>query len=388
MTRDRRLRSILEDLAQVIEDRLGRHPTSYFVRHRRPSLDLRLVVPLARAAVDESQVETLEQQLEEEIASHLAHNAILKPGHVYCLRCTSTDCEHALSTDERQVFAGYGPSGMPRFLDFAQWLLERQNPALDNLYQKPPKLVTDIATGDELHAQLLPAFRDLKTHFRMHGQVTAGWYRLPRADRRLGSIALTFQILSSVKGAGRHQGRRRLGLNLLLKGFDGESIETLYDRLDELPWAAAVQWSQEALESIERSQGKKNATPQNMERRIQGVLQGIARRLQHNRRSREKRTQHAEQRHQEGDRPTRLAHRDLAAARDDRILFDNRTKALVVLGPRGRAHVWSPKGKLVTSLRASPDAVQRKKKLKIWRPAAADEIVALRKVSGVGALSE
>lgn len=328
-------------------------------------------------------MESLERQLETEIASHLAHNAILKPGHVYCLRCTSTDCEHAVASDERQVFAGYGPSGMPRFLDFGQWLLERQSPNLDHLYQKPPRLATDVISGHDLHAQLLPAFRDLKTHFRMHGQVTAGWYRLPRADGRLGSVALTFQVLSSIKGASRQKGRRRLGLNLLLKGFDGESIETLYDRLDELPWAPAVQWSQEALESIERSQGKKGATPQAIERRIEGVLQGIARRLQHDRRAREKRTQHAEQRHQEGDRPTRLAHRDLAAAKDDRIFFDNRTQALVVLGPRGRAHVWSPTGKLVTSLRASPDAVQRKQKLKIWRPAATDEIVALRKVSGV-----
>lgn len=373
----------METLAQVIEDRLARHPSSYLLRHRRPTLDLRLAVPVNAHAVDEAGVESLDQLIEDEIGAHLAHRAILKPGHVYCLRCESAECEHSLASDERQVFAGYGPSGMPRFLDFGQWVLERQNPQLDHLYQKPPRLVTDVASGHDLQAQLLPAFRDRKTRFRMHGQVAAGWFRLPRPDGSRGSLAVTFQILSSAKTSGKGRGQRRLGLNLLVRGFEGEPLIALYDRLEELPWGAAVQWGHEALESIERSQGKKKATLQNLERRVEGVLKGIARRLQHDRRAREKRTDHAEQRHRDGDRPTRLAQQDLAQAKDERILFDRRRQTLVVLGPRGRAHVWSLGGKLVTSLRTSPDSIQRKKKLEQWRAATHAEIIALRKTSGI-----
>lgn len=383
MTRDPRLRSILEELAQVIEDRLAHHPSNHLTRHRRPTLDLRLSVPIQRQAVDDEQAESLARYLDDEIAAHLAHDAILKPGHVYCLRCNDAGCEHSTIENERQVFAGYGPSGMPRFLDFGQWVLERQSPHLDRLYQKPPRLVTDVISGRDLDAQLLPAFRDRKTHFRLHGQVTAGWFRLPRRDRTLGSLAVTFQILSSAKKSGKKTRFRRLGLNLLVRGFDDEPLEALYDRVDEVPWSAAVTWGQEALDSIERSQYKKSTSGNNLERRIDGVLQGIGRRLQHDRRAREKRTDHAQQRHDEGDRPTRLAQRDLAQAKDERILFDTRRKTLVVLGPRGRAHVWSPAGKLVTSLRASPDSIQRKRKLKIWRPATQDEINTLRKTSGI-----
>lgn len=388
MTRDPRLRTILETLAQVIEDRLARDPSSYSLRHRRPTLDLRFSIPLTPSAIDEDGIESLDQLLEDEIAAHLAHRAILKPGHVYCLRCNTAECEHSSNRDERQVFAGYGPSGMPRFLDFGQWILERQNPQLDNLYQKPPRLVTDVASGQDLQAQLLPAFRDRKTHFRVHGQVTAGWFRLPRADRTLSSLAMTFQIISSARKTGRQRGQRRLGLNLLINGFDGEPLVALYDRMEELPWAAAVQWCHEALDSIERSQGKKKTTAQHLERRLEGVLQGIARRLQHDRRAREKRTDHAQKRHREGDRPTRLAQQDLAQARNERILFDSRRQTLVVLGPRGRAHVWSPAGKLVTSMRASPDSIQRKKKLKVWRTATHEEIITLRKTSGIEATAE
>ena len=387
MTRDPRLRAVLEELAQVIEDRLAHHPASYLQRHRRPQLDIRLAVPVSRAAVDDDLVEALAQHLDDEIAAHLAHGAILQPGHVYCLRCGNATCEHSVTDDARHVFAGYGPSGMPRFLDFGQWILERQNPHLDRLYLKPPKLVTDVVSGNELEAQLLPAFRDRKTHFRLHGQVTAGWFRVRRQDDSLGSLAVTFQVLSSAKKRRKGPPQRRLGLNLLIRGFDDEPLEALYDRLDELPWTAAVQWGQDALESIERSQGKKGFKRQHMERRIEGVLQGIARRLQHDRRSRERRTDHAQQRHVEGDRPTRQAQKDLAQAKDDRIFFDSRRRTLVVLGPRGRAHVWSPNGKLVTSLRASPDSVQRKRKLDIWRLATSDEIIALRKTSGIDAAS-
>ena len=64
-----------------------------------------------------------------------------------------------------------------------------------------------------------------------------------------------------------------------------------------------------------------------------------------------------------------MALRDLARAGDDNVLFDLRRETLIVLGDKGRAHVWSAAGKLVTSIRYSPDSIGKKKKLEIWRQA-------------------
>ena len=203
-------------------------------------------------------------------------------------------------------------------------------------------------------------------------------------------MALTFQVLSTAhkgrrgrRGRGRsgrgRSGKRRLGLNILGTGPAGEPLAELYDRLGSIPWAGAVRWSQEALDSIERSQGKKSATPERLSGRIEGILRGIARRLEHHRRSQDRRTGHAQKRHKEGDRPTHMALRDLHRAGDDNVLLDLRRETLIVLGDKSRAHVWTAAGKLVTSIRYSPDSIEKKKNLEIWRQSKASEIAALRK---------
>ena len=381
---DERLRRALEELAAAARERLDRKAIGWNRNGGSPRLPLRLAVPLG--PVGEDLVAQTRAALEREIDSFLDHQAVFLPGRVFCLRCGQADCEHSRPTEARQVFAGFGPSGLPRFLDFGQWLLERQHPQVDRLYAEPPRLVTDFATGKELHSELLPAFRDRKTGFRLEGQVTAGWFRVPMRDRRPAMIALTFQVLSSAPKAKKGKGRyRRLGMNVLGQGPEGEALGDLYDRLDDLPWKPAQQWGQEALDTLDRAQGPGAGTWQEVSQRIDGILNGMARRLQQARRSRDRRTEHAQDRHKTGERPTRMALKDLAAARDESFLFDRRRKTVVVLGQRGRAHVWSLEGKLVTSIRYSGDSIERKKKLEIWRPARLEEIVALRKVVGVEA---
>jgi hypothetical protein len=373
------VRRALEELAGVARGRLERHPQGHRIAGSKTRLELQLTVPLG--PLDDDLVERAEKALEQELATLLDHHLAFRPGRVFCLRCGSADCEHAASDDPRHVFAGYGPSGLPRFEDFGQWLLERSNPHIDRLYQDPPRLVTDQLSGKALHANLLPAFRDKKTDYRLHGQVTAGWFRVPRRDRTPAVIALTFQVLSS---AGRRRGRRLLGLNLLGRGPEGESLGDLYDRLDHLPWRPAAEWAQEALESVERGQARKGSTAQWVEERIEGILGGIARRLHQGRRARDRRTGHAQKRHESGKRPTNMALVDLSRAKDDSVLYDERRQTLVVLGSRGRAHVWSPEGKLVTSIRYSPESIEKKKRQEIWRQAKPEEVVLLRKNLGLG----
>ncbi len=389
------LQQAIESLSRAAGERLARHPLGHLANGRGDRLELTLQIPVNAAGGLDDAVGEARSSLEREIEGLLAHRAAFQPGRVLCIRCASAECEHSVPGSPRQVFAGYGATGIAQYQDFGQWLLERQHPEIDRLYRRPPRLVTGVASGVELTGQLLGAFREKRLDYRIHGQVAAGWFAIPGSKGSTaggqtrqqpgGAVALTFQVLSTARkgrrgrrGRGRRSGRRRLGLNILGTGPAGEPLAELYDRLDAIPWAEAVRWSQQALDSIERSQGKKSATPERLSGRIEGVLNGIARRLEHHRRSRDRRTGHAQKRHREGDRPTDMALKDLARAGDGSVLFDLRRETLIVLGDKGRAHVWGAAGKLVTSIRYSPDSIEKKKKLEIWRQATAQEIAALR----------
>ncbi|MEM8934115.1 MAG: hypothetical protein AAGE94_23180 [Acidobacteriota bacterium] len=328
--------------------------------------------------------------MREEVESLLAHRAAFRPGRVFNLRTGSADGPDTAPRDGRFVFGGYSPSGVPRFFDFGQLLLQLEHPRQHELYAKTPGLVPVLMPGEDLLAEVVPAFRDAPADVTIHGQVVAGWFPVLRADRTPGVVALTFQAVSTGE---RRAGRRRYGLNVLGAGPDGESLDELVARLDDPPWRKPLLWAQHAVESVERGHGKKkqNQIPRggkkkqgsktrqsSVDERLLGILGGLARRLEQARRSRDRRTGHAEQRHRQGDRPTRMALTDLGRADDDAIFVDRRHDTLIVLGERGRAHVFNDRGKLVTSIRANPDSVARKRRAEIWRPATRAEARQLR----------
>lgn len=366
-------------LAEALRQRAERHPWGHLLAGRTEAVDLSLSLPLS---LRNGQLDALALEvaaaLDEGVRATLTHRAAFRPGRVFCLRCESADCAHAAPTDPRQVFTGYGSTGLPRFADLGQLLLERKDDRVDRLYAEPPRLVTLVVPGSELTAELLPAYHDQEGGYRIHGQVVAGWYRIPDPSGRPCSLAVSLQV-ASTQPAGS---RRRFGLNVLGLGPGGEPLETLYDRLGAIPWADTVRWAQEALGSIERAaagpRGRGKGAAEHRERRLAGLLEGIARRLEKTRRSRERRTRHAQRRHAERDRPTDMALRDLARAADGDVLLDTRRQTLVVLGERGRAHVFNDAGKLVTSIRYNPAAIDRRRQRGLWRPADKERVSALR----------
>ena len=111
---------------------------------------------------------------------------------------------------------------------------------------------------------------------------------------------------------------------------------------------------------------------------MDGILRGMARRLERDVRARTRRTRHAEQRHESGERPTRKAVEDIQGARGDAFLVDEKTGTVVVLGERGRTHFFNSDGRLVSSVRYSRDAIERKRGQGVWREASAGEIGNLR----------
>jgi hypothetical protein len=140
-----------------------------------------------------------------------------------------------------------------------------------------------------------------------------------------------------------------------------------------------VRWAQTVLGGIEQQLARAPRTPEKaIEPRIEGLLNALARRLEKGSRGKERRTQHAQQRHREGDRPTRMALADLARATPENLLVDTRRETLVVVGDRGRAHVFNQAGKLVTSVRYNPAIIEKRRQNGHWRVAGAEEVQALR----------
>lgn len=367
---DERVRQALALLDEELRRRAQRHPHGYLAAGNE-GLELTLRLTLARdpARLGAAALE-LSADLTRGLDGLLGHRAVLRPGRVFCLRCGTAECDHAVLPSPRDTFIGYGPTGLPRFQDFGQWLLASRDPRLDALFSNAGPTVAVIAAPAELHQSLLPAYRDNVAGFELHGQVTAGWFRLPDATGLLHSLAVTFQLVSSRAP----RARRRYGLGVLALAPGGETLERLSDRVGELPWSASARWAQGVVATF-TPPPKADEMPAG---RIEGVLAAVARRLEKGTRARERRTNHAEERHQGGDRPTRMAYTDLARARDEALLFDVRKKTFVVLGERGRAHVFSPAGKLVTSLRYPPGTLEKRRERGLWRPAAADEIRVLR----------
>lgn len=353
-------------------------------------LDLPLLTPEADLRAEAAQ---LRDQAKAELLGLLAHRAVLRDGCVLDLRSGKADGPDCAPRDARAVFVGYAANGAPRFLDFAQFLLQHKHPGLDVLYQKKPGLVVVASSEDELYAAVLPPFRQAPAGWRLHGQVVVGFFEVERARGGPATLALTLQIQSAA-GAG---GRRRFALNLLGQGPDGEKLEAMVDRLGRKrgytpPWRDAATWAQSALATLEQAaaaKGPRRLDDLALEERLHGILGGLARRLDHDQKARDRRTDHGELRHQQGDRPTPFAWRDLTQAADHEVLFDRRARTLIVLGDRGRAHVFNPEGKLITSIRYSPESIARKQKLEIWRPATATEIAQLRQaVASRGASRE
>jgi len=379
---DDRIAEALRLLDLELQARIDRHPHGHLLRRRGGRIELSLDLPVL--STGEALVEAIERfraRLDQVVGEALGRAVVFRPGAVFCLRCGRSDCEHAAPAGSREVFAGYGPTGTPRFLDLGQLLLARRDERVEDLFTGRGRLVVRQVPGEELLADLLPPFREEPDRFRLHGQVVAGWYRVPDRTGVPRSLAVSFQVVS----AGR-PGRRRLGLNVLGRGPDGESLEHLFDRVGRIPWLDAARWAQDVLARIERDQRRRRGPDDLLDRRVAGVLAGLARRLARRERARARRTRHAELRHEQGDRPTEMAILDLSRAEPERVFRDTRRGTFVVLGERGRAHVFSEEGRHVTSVRYGPGVVERRVARGAWRPATPAETAGLRaRVAGIPA---
>jgi hypothetical protein len=362
-------------LQRMVREILRRKPGGHLIEGRLPEIDLRLALIRRGRIVDAEQfAQETAAAIESQIDDAIEAAAAFQPGNAFCHRCAAAACEHSLPPSSRHVFIGYGATGIPAWQEFAQHCLDLRHPEVDRLFDNPPAFLTFLRDRSDLHGALLAPFesggRDLL------GQVIAGFFTLPaRTGEGRGVLALTFQAVASRAA----DGRVRLGLNLLGRAPEGNDLSMVWERQDDLPWRRAVQWAQAALVSAGQA-GSRESNAARREKRVMGILQGLARRLEQDVRGRARRTAHAGERHDAGQRPTRKAIDDIRAARPDHFLSDERTGAVVVLGDRGRTHFFTPEGRLVSSVRYTRDAIERKRTQGIWRPLGDAEARSTREV--------
>ena len=354
-------------LVRLIRDRLAHKAGGHLIEGTLDSVLLRLPVVLrGRAAGPASFSRALIDEIDLILEDAIQHAAAFRPGQAPCMKCPSVPCDHSTPPSHRHVFVGYSPTGVPRWEDFAQHCLERRHPDVDRLYADPPAFVTLVRSGEDLAFGLLESLRD-NPRYRLCGQVAAGFFPIPtREDEGRGVIAVTFQVGVS---RGLHGGTR-FGLNVLGCTPQREPLDLLWERQDLIPWQGAVRWAQDAVRTIGRSLRRDGPSS---DRRIQGILLGLARRLEHERRASGRRTRHAEERHRDGERPTRNAVVDVRSVAAVDVMVDERNGTLVVPGARGRMHFYTPAGRLVSSVRYSRDAIAKKRKLGLWRPSRPEE---------------
>ncbi|HUD72878.1 MAG TPA: hypothetical protein VMQ62_13040 [Dongiaceae bacterium] len=320
---------------------------------------------------DEVVAAELEAAIEAQIDDAIEAAAAFQPGHAFCHRCEAAICEHSRPPSSRHVFLGYAPTGAPRWMEFAQYALETRHPQFDRLWDASPAFITVALDRADVHGALLGAFRHEERV--VLGQILAGFFTLPaRPAEGRGVLALTFQAVASMRAGGK----RRLGLNLLGTAPGGEDLKLLWERQDDLPWRRAVRWAQSSLMSAARETRPKDDAA--LEARAGAILQGLARRLEQDVRGRSRRTAHAGERHEDGTRPTRKAIDDIRGAAPEAFLRDDRTGTFVVLGDRGRTHFLTAEGRLVSSVRYSREAIDRKRQHGVWRPLERAEVESAR----------
>jgi len=309
----------------------------------------------------------------------LRGRGMFRGGHVYCFQCRRPDCEHSRPQDPTEVFSGYSTGGRPVFQAFQNWLIERNDPHLETLYASPPQVIARAVRESELTGDLLPGFENDEFLYRVHGEVVVGL--LP--ERLLGAgarAALTVQVVET-RGPGPG---RRLRLNLL--GVRLEDLAASAEGRDEAAAGVAedlrrvLRAASDRLDLLGRRAHdlERRGFPGGISEGVLPILNGLRQDLERVFRAASRRTHHAETRHRSRERPTGQAVRDALQAPDGRLLFDSQKQTVVVLGPRGRTHIFTPEGRLVTSLVLEPAEVQRRFGTARWNPLGADQAARFR----------
>ncbi len=366
----------LRDLGRALATERG------FGRHEDigiDSLEVSVRVPLGRTAkglLDDA-ARALGKQVGKQLTGALRSAGAFEQGAVYCFLCESSGCQHARPEEADSTFSGYAANGKPEWTSFTNLLIARGEERVDRLFADDPEVVAITQSADELQEGLLPLFDHEGVAYRLLGQVVTGLVSRTLTSARRGKeqrVALTFQIVETTHNSGP-----RLRLNVL-----GLSPEEIAD-------AAADDDARGPAEALRRTIGETRHRVDGLARRAQrsdgdvdltelsaALLSRLRGDVERVFRPVQRRTRHAQERHQQGDRPTGEAMDDVRSASSEQFFNDSRRNTIVVLGPRNRGHIFTEDGRHVTSIRLQPGELEKKTERKWWTPMRAEGIAQLR----------
>lgn len=298
---------------------------------------------------------------------------VFRRGHVYCFRCSSSDCEHGVPDSPLSVFSGYDSTGRPVWTEFAQALIDLRDDRVDQLYARSSRAIATIQMGSDLRGEQLASFGRSSKTYAVLGQVIAGYYAGPGDAADGGRVAITLQIVEA-RGAG---GGIRLHLNPIARMPDGRSFEESLVEGWEPGLDRARGLSARMLESLElqarsaRESGRTDDLREVM-RRVPAILRRLCESLERGERQGQRRTRHAEERREE-QRPVHKALDDAREVKSDNVFFDERSRTVMVHGAKGRAHAFNTEGRHVTSFTLKPGGLELRLRTRRWRPASTEE---------------
>ncbi len=322
-------------------------------------LDLHLRVPIDGGNDLRHAAGTAVEQILQRVREVRQHERALRPGAVFCHFHGSSEAEGTRPTEPRQVFEGYSSTGKPVFADFVTMAIERKDPGIDRLLAGEDLVLTRVSMGRVLRTQQLAEFGKESAVFRILGQVDAGLFRVLGAA---GKCAFSFQLLRGTT----LEGRVRLRLHAV------GAVDPM-DLADPAILQIMSRFQRHLDTEALRLEGQQKQGEVDEESFVRPLLEDFARQLQHRSRSAARRTQHGLERSETGQRPTSRAYPDAGEAHDDTILWDVDQATIVVQGPKGRVHVFTPDAKHVTSVVMQGDAIGRRRNMGRWRLAEPEE---------------
>lgn len=322
-------------------------------------LDLQLRVPLDGGNDIRHAAGTAVEQILQRVREVREHEQALRPGAVYSYFTDSSHEEGCRPIEPRHVFDGYSSTGKPKFADFVTLAIERKDPEIERMLAGEEIVLTHVTMGRVLRTQQLAEFGGNSPVFKILGQVNAGLFRV-LGDA--GRCAFSFQLLRGTT----LEGRVRLRLHPV------SAVDPM-DLADPALMQILSRFQRKLDTEALRLEGRLKGGEVDEEEFVLPLLQEFAKQLQSRTRNTGRRTQHGIERSEEGQRPTAKAYPDAGEASDASILWDVDQSTVVVLGAKGRVHVFSPQAKHVTSVVMQRPAVERRRQQGRWRLAEPEE---------------
>ncbi len=319
----------------------------------------------------------LVRELGEHVDDAILARAAFRPGSVYSFFDESSEAPECQPKAPQLVFAGYTETGHPHWLTLLDLLLERRDERAGAVAKESGQPITVHMSRADLVRDQLDVFARKRRAYDIVGQLVLGYFRQAKGTRH-EKFAVTLQV---VRSSSRSK-VVRLGINVIGVLPDGRRAMEAETEREQWPFVDLLREARRRLAGINP---KLKALPR--ERRMKAAAQAAEELLHEMSHGFERgarrdswRTEHASLRAEEGTRPTGMARQDFRTARGDRIYLDARDATYVVLGPKGRTHIFAPSGKHVTSLQMDGHAISERIRKNRWRPTEKNDAREFRKL--------